>query len=165
MAVADAPIVVTARSPADPVLPPAGIEQLSTPAQSREPMPQLARTRAQSTSMLADATAAMQVALPPPPALAGAERDVLLVGAPERLTVRIDGVAVGEVAVAITDTRAMAVQLGDLLDVVATRMAPDQYERLRGSPAIASFVTLDRLREAGIPMRYDAAYDELLLTV
>lgn len=164
LAAADTPIVVTARTPIARTSP-AEIEQISTPAQGREAMPQLVRTRVQSAALLADAAAAMQVALPPAPAFDGEERSALLAGAPDKLTVRIDGVAVGKVGVAITDTRAVAVQLGDLLDIVAARMAPDRYEQLRQSPATASLVTLDRLREAGISMRYDAAYDELLLTV
>lgn len=157
-------IVVTARAPAARTSP-VEIEQISTPAQGRKAMPQLARTRVQSATLLADAAAAMQIELPPVPALEGAERSALLAGAPDRLTVRLDGVAVGKVGVAITDTRAVAVQLGDLLDIVAERMPPDRYEQLRQSPATAALVTLDRLREAGISLRYDAAYDELLLTV
>jgi hypothetical protein len=143
----------------------AHIAQLSTIAQSRDPMPQVSLGRELSSTGLADATAAMQVALPSRPAFTDEERARLLAGAPESMVVRIDGIPVGEVAIALTDTRAVAVQLGDLLDLVAERMPPERYDRLRQSSATATFVTLDRLRDAGISVQYDAAYDELRMSV
>ncbi|MGN3974399.1 hypothetical protein [Tsuneonella sp. SYSU-LHT278] len=128
-------------------------------------MPQVSAGWTRQPDSLADATAAMQVALPPPPVFTDEERASLLAGAPESMVVRIDGLPVGAVAVALTDTRALAVQLGDLLDLVAERMPPEQYEALRRSSAAASFVTLDQLRDSGIAVRYDAAYDELRMSV
>ncbi|MCT2557619.1 hypothetical protein N0B51_01350 [Tsuneonella sp. YG55] len=143
----------------------AHIAQISTIAQSRDPMPQVSLGREQSSTGLADATAAMQVALPPLPVFTDEERGRLLALAPESMVVRIDGIAAGEVAVRLTDTRAVAVQLGDLLDLVAERMPAERYDQLRQSSASASFVTLDRLRDAGISVQYDAAYDELRMSV
>ena len=64
----------------------------------------------------------------------------------------------------MSDARTIDVQLSGLLDIVADRMAPEDYGRLRTSDAAGEFVPLDALRAIGISVRYDAVYDELDLS-
>ena len=51
----------------------------------------------------------------------------------------------------------VAVRLGDLLDAFEPVMDRAEFERLSRSPDTAALVTLARLRDAGIPVSYDAA--------
>jgi hypothetical protein len=114
-----------------------------------------------SPPTLAAKVDAMQVGLPAPPELAGEERAAMLAEAPSEITVRIGGEAIGRVAFRTTETGSLDVQLSGLLELVADRMAPEEYTRLRNSAAASSFVPLDQLRAIGLSLRYDAIYDEL----
>ena len=114
-----------------------------------------------SPPTLAAKVDAMQVPLPAPPQLAREERAALLAEAPSEMTVRLGGEAVGKVAFRSTETGSIDVQLSGLLDLVAHRMAPEEYTRLRASAAASSYVPLDQLRAIGLSLRYDAVYDEL----
>ena len=114
--------------------------------------------------LLAAKIDAMQVTLPAPPRLSDRERATLLAEAPAEMTVRVGDEAVGAVAFRMSDARTIDVQLSGLLDIVADRMAPEDYGRLRTSDAAGEFVPLDALRAIGISVRYDAVYDELDLS-
>jgi len=107
---------------------------------------------------------AMQVPLPAAPRLTGEERAVLLAEAPAEMTVRAGADAVGTVAFRMTEAGTIDVQLSGLLDLVADRMAPEEYTRLRGAAAADSYVPLDQLRAVGLSLRYDPVYDELDLS-
>ena len=48
-------------------------------------------------------------------------------------------------------------RLGDLLDAFEPVMDRAEFERLSHSPDTAALVTLATLRDAGIPVSYDAA--------
>lgn len=110
---------------------------------------------------LAEKTAAMQVALPPPARLSEQELAALQGDAPLELTVRIGGETVGKVAFRVNDNRAIDVQLSGLLDVLSDRFAPEDFARMRTAAAADSYVPLDSLRAVGISLRYDPIYDEL----
>ena len=53
--------------------------------------------------------------------------------------------------------------IGQVLDLFAPQIEPALFAQLRQSGAADEFVTLDRIRSAGIPLDYNAAYDELVL--
>lgn len=110
---------------------------------------------------LADKTAAMQVALPPPARLSEQELALLQADAPATMIVRLGEEAVGQVAFRISESRSIDVQLSGLLDVLADRFAPEDFARLRNASAADSFVPLDSLRAIGLSLRYDPVYDEL----
>jgi len=107
--------------------------------------------------------AAMQVPLPAALAAGREDRAALLATAPEQLTVRVDGLVLGKVAVHSDAGGGFAVQLSGLLDVLADRFSPDDFERLRQSAGADSYVAFARLKDAGIDVHYDPAYDELTL--
>jgi hypothetical protein len=79
-----------------------------------------------------------------------------------RLAVRIGGKVVGGVLCQVSDGH-IAVNIGQVLDLFEGRMAPARFAALRESPAAREFVPLDVMHRAGIPLEYDAAYDELVL--
>jgi len=108
---------------------------------------------------LADKVAAMQV--PPPARLDAQQLAALTAEAPDELTVRIGDDAVGKVAFRMTEQRTIDIQLSGLLEVLAARFSPEEYQRLRGSAAADSYVGLDTLRSMGLSLRYDPVYDEL----
>jgi hypothetical protein len=80
-----------------------------------------------------------------------------------RIGVQMYGERLGAVPLRVLGSGVPTLRLGDLLGLVQTRLAPGQYERLAASAAAGEFVSLDTLRKAGIPVRYDAARDELKL--
>ena len=80
----------------------------------------------------------------------------------QRLAVRIGGELVGEIAFQVSDGT-VSVDIGQLLDVFQSRFEPARFAALRGSSAAGQLVSLERVREAGIPLRYDPVYDELVL--
>ena len=142
------------------------IAQIAEPETRSLHVPQL-RERgmvAGSGATLAAKVAAMQVPLPPPLQLSDPERAALLAEASSELTVRLGEEAIGQVAFRTGDTGSIDVQLAGLLDLVADRMAPEEYTRLRGAAAADSYVSLDELRAIGLSLRYDPVYDELDLS-
>lgn len=110
---------------------------------------------------LATKIAAMQVSLPPPVRLREADRAALLAEAPTRMTVRLGTTALGKVDFRMTDARAIDVQLGSLLDVLAGQFDSAEFARLRASAAADAYVSFDQLRALGLTVRYDPVYDEL----
>ena len=173
-----APLVVAATDPPVPLVsppPPASlpsppravdVAQISEAAGRALHVPQLHEPglAAGGGLLLAAKIDAMQVTLPAPPRLSDRERATLLAEAPAEMTVRVGDEAVGAVAFRMSDARTIDVQLSGLLDIVADRMAPEDYGRLRTSDAAGEFVPLDALRAIGISVRYDAVYDELDLS-
>lgn len=165
---AAAPAFVTPpvfRRPALEALPPRKVDiaQVAEPMARSLHVPQLREPGlvAGAAATLAAKVDAMQVRLPAPPQLTGEERAVLLAEAPSEMTVRVGSDAIGTVAFRMGETGTIDVQLSGLLEIVASRMAPAEYTRLRGSVAADSYVSLDQLRAIGLTVRYDAVYDEL----
>ena len=141
------------------------IEQLTTETQRSLHVPQLHEPGAALASAvpLADRVAAMQV-LPPPPKLSPGQRAALLAEAPEAMMLRIDGEAVGEIAIRMDASRSFSVQLAGLLDALGDRFDGAEFERLRNSAAADSWIGVDDLRAMGLGIAYDPVYDELKLT-
>lgn len=106
---------------------------------------------------------AIQIALPPVQ-LTDADASLLMAGGPVEMTVRLGAEAIGQVSFRMSEQHGIDVQLSGLLDLVSSRLAPDEFARLRGSAAADSFVSIDQLRDAGLNLRYDPVYDELRLS-
>ncbi len=153
------------RAPTSDLSSDAYIDQVATPAATGVRIAQLSQAVGNfaegSGETVSAEIAAMQI--PPPTELTPDARAQYLALAPEQLTLRIGETAAGKVAVTMGDDATMAVQLAGLIDALSDRLGPTQFERLRESSAADTFVTLAQLRSEGIPLRYDAAYDELRL--
>lgn len=94
------------------------------------------------------------------------ERELALLqeDAPAEVALRLGDRTLGKVAVRVSQINTIDVQLSGLLDLVADRFAPEEFARLRGSAAAESYVPLDQLRAVGLGLRYDPAYDELVVS-
>ena len=79
-----------------------------------------------------------------------------------QLAVRQGGEIIGALQFQVSDG-GIAVHIGQVLDLFEARMDTARFAALRGSRAAETFVSLDRLRDAGVPLVYSAAYDELVL--
>lgn len=79
-----------------------------------------------------------------------------------RLAVRQGDRVIGAVGFQVSDGR-VAVHIGQVLDLFQDRMEDARFAALRGSEAAQQFVALETIRQAGVPLRYDAVYDELVL--
>lgn len=73
------------------------------------------------------------------------------------------GQPLGTIPLRITGSGQPALRLADLLALLKDRMDTARYERLAASSAAGEFVGFDTLRGAGIPVRYDATNDRLVL--
>lgn len=80
------------------------------------------------------------------------------------MPVVIDGTMQGSVAMLVSQTQTAEVKLQDLLGIVAPLLPADELQRLGNAPAASEFVSLRKLREAGLDFRYDAALDRLTLS-
>ena len=80
----------------------------------------------------------------------------------QQLAVRIDGRIAGKLQFQVSEG-GLAVNVGQVLDLFAARMEPSRFAALRNSQAAREFVPLETIRSSGIPLRYDAAYDEIVL--
>ncbi|WP_338241658.1 hypothetical protein [Aurantiacibacter hainanensis] len=95
------------------------------------------------------------------PQLSDSELQLYRAEMPQQLAVRISERAVGEVGFRVNDNRAIEIQVGGLLALFQGDMDAETFERLSNSLAAQEFITLDDLAMRGLPMRYNAAYDEL----
>lgn len=59
-----------------------------------------------------------------------------------------------QVRLLIADDESILVRLSDVLDLVRPLMPPLQFERFAGSANASQFISLNELREAGIPVRF-----------
>jgi hypothetical protein len=80
----------------------------------------------------------------------------------QRMAVRSGGERLGDVQFQVADGT-VSVNIGQVLDLFQGRIDAAKFAALRGSQAAGEFVSLERLRSAGIPIEYNAAYDELTL--
>ena len=78
------------------------------------------------------------------------------------MAVRAGDQVLGQVEFQVADGQ-VSVRIGQVLDLFEGRMEGAEFASLRASSAAREFVSLDRLQAAGIPLDYNAAYDELTL--
>ncbi|RPF70941.1 hypothetical protein [Aurantiacibacter spongiae] len=95
------------------------------------------------------------------PQLSDAELDLWRAEMPAQLAVRLSDTTIGQVAFRVADNRGIEIQLAGLISLVAESLPPGEAERLAGAAAAQDYVSLDELAARGLPMRYNAAYDEL----
>ncbi|MEO6152681.1 MAG: hypothetical protein ABIT09_03565 [Croceibacterium sp.] len=129
----------------------------------------------------ADAFATLDAPAPPPPvrtpAVAASEATGMLAvrfnladpyaGAPEgsgpielKKAVRINGADAGDATIRVTDGATIAIARDELGKLLTAAGRADAIQALAGS---GSFVSFDRIRQAGLSVRYDAASDRILL--
>lgn len=77
-----------------------------------------------------------------------------------RLDARVNGVLTGSVDFRQLDGT-IAIRLRSVVEMLQDRFNSSEIEHLRQGQAIDSFITLAELQAAGIPIRYNAAYDEV----
>lgn len=80
----------------------------------------------------------------------------------QRMAVRSGEQILGQVEFQVADGE-VSVRVGQVLDLFKGRMDGAEFAHLQASSAALEFVSLDRLQAAGIPLDYNAAYDELTL--
>lgn len=78
------------------------------------------------------------------------------------MAVRSGNEVIGQVQFQVS-AAGIGVHIGQVLDLFRDRMDGTQFARLRGSQAAQTFVSLDKVRSAGVPLDYDPVYDELVL--
>lgn len=82
--------------------------------------------------------------------------------AESRLPVRSGERVMGAVQFQVTDGE-ISIHIGQLLDLFVEQMDAEEFASLRASAAAEQFVSLNTVRAAGIPLAYNAIYDELAL--
>ncbi|WP_156787403.1 hypothetical protein [Erythrobacter sp. SD-21] len=82
----------------------------------------------------------------------------------KRMAVRMDGREVGAVPFQVNGDRTISVHLGQVLDLFEDRFDPTEFAGLRNAKASEEFVTLKQLVSAGIELRYDPVYDEIVVS-
>ena len=78
-----------------------------------------------------------------------------------RKGVRINGADAGSATIRVTDGATIAIARTDLGKMLTSAGRTDLAQ---GLPVAGSFVTFDRIRQAGVNVRYDAASDRILLS-
>jgi hypothetical protein len=79
------------------------------------------------------------------------------------LAVEINGTSFGRAPVLVGNDNRLAIKLGDILALLEPAMDHATYERLSSSKDADTFVSFDRIRAAGIDIRYDTVHDRLIL--
>ncbi len=80
-----------------------------------------------------------------------------------QLPVQADGVAVGRLTLHVVPDQPVALHLKELVGLFATQLDPQLLQALNASSQIDEYVTFERLRQAGIDIRYDAARNQIVL--
>ena len=79
------------------------------------------------------------------------------------IPVQINGRQAGLLPLQISDGNKISVKLADFLEMFRDDPAAADLAPLAGTQAAQEYVTLERIRAAGIPLRYDVAQDRLTL--
>ena len=82
-----------------------------------------------------------------------------------KLPVVANGTPVGDLTLHVAANQQVSLRLKELLSLFHDQFDPQALSAMVASPDIDSFVTFDKLRDAGIDIRYDAARDRLSLSV
>ena len=172
-----------------PSAPDAAFETSSTPRTEMPVEPQIVQERAAEVSMhpvtidvvppqegleapiiagsrsaqesLGEATANLSTEITEP-LLAAPISSSLNEGGITHMSVREAGLIVGQFEFR-DDGRKIRVKLESVLSMFADRFEPAEYELLANSPAAQAFVDIERLSNAGLGMRYDPVYDEIVM--
>ena len=80
-----------------------------------------------------------------------------------QLPVQVNGEQLGKVTLHVMPDQKISLQLKELVTLFAPHLDPQLLQALSGTETAEEFVTFDRLRAAGIDIRYDAARDQIRL--
>lgn len=112
----------------------------------------------------AEVEAALAMSIPAPDsglaASRAAQTDLADLVQKTELGARVNGVLTGAVDFQQRDG-AIAVRLGSVVDLLRDRYSSSEIDRIAGSGALGSYVTLAQLQAAGVPISYNSAYDEV----
>ncbi len=106
-----------------------------------------------------DTARAVPIPAPDPGLVSSRAAQIELVQKTE-LGARINGVLTGSVDFQQRDGT-IAVRLGSVVDLLRERYASAEIDRIAGSGALGTYVTLAQLQAAGVPISYNPAYDEV----
>lgn len=79
------------------------------------------------------------------------------------MPLEVNGRVVGSLPLQISDSNMISVKLADLLEVVRTDPGAAGLAALANTAAAQEYVSFDQIRAAGIPIRYDAAHDRIII--
>ena len=82
-----------------------------------------------------------------------------------QLPVQVDGEAIGQLTMHVVPNQPVALHLKELVSLFDAQIEPEALAALNASSSIDQYITFERLREAGIDIRYDAARDQIRLAV
>ncbi len=82
-----------------------------------------------------------------------------------KLPVQVDGEAIGQLTMHVVPNQPVALHLKELVSLFAMQIDPQVLQALNASSNVDQYITFERLREAGIDIRYDAARDQIRLAV
>lgn len=80
-----------------------------------------------------------------------------------KLPVQVNGEQLGNVTLHVMPDQKISLQLKELVTLFAPHLDSQILQALSGTATAEEFVTFDRLRAAGIDIRYDAARDQIRL--
>ena len=80
-----------------------------------------------------------------------------------QLPVQVNGEQLGKVTLHVMSDQKISLQLKELVSLFAPHLDPQLLQALSKTETAEEFVTFDRLRAAGIDIRYDAARDQIRL--
>lgn len=79
------------------------------------------------------------------------------------MPIEINGRASGSLPLQVSDSNMISVKLADLLEVFRTDPGAGGLAALANTAAAQEYVSFDQIRAAGIPIRYDAAHDRIII--
>ena len=82
-----------------------------------------------------------------------------------QLPVEVNGEQLGNVTLHVLPDQQIALQLHELVTLFAPQLDRQLLEALSGTQTAEQYVSFDKLRKAGIDIRYDGARDQIRLTV
>lgn len=163
------------------LVPPAPIDRAASPvapapAADSARLAELAPVRAEQTSAdlgqatipeLIEAPAAsappFAIAVTPPPIAAGISTAPIADYIQSYPLAVVNGEPVGAITLRDLGAQGQAVHLGALVGLLKLRMPETEFARLSAAAAADQFVTLDRLRAAGITVQFDSSSGRLLI--
>ena len=80
-----------------------------------------------------------------------------------RMPVRVNGEQLGRLTMHIAPDDQISLHLKELVSMFEQQLDPQLVSALKSSPSIDEFVSFERLRAAGIDIRYDAASNQVIL--
>ena len=80
-----------------------------------------------------------------------------------KMPVRVNGENFGKLTMHIAPDDRISLHLKELVSMFEQQLDPELVTALRAAPSIDEFVSFERLRAAGIDIRYDAANNQVIL--